>query len=125
MRETMKKMTIREIKDLLRESLLTEATCPSCGNPHAYQGLNKWECPDPDCPNFTEEQFEAEYDNLDTDLCDICNKEILFNTQGICKQCDEEDWQGVQECPYCESKDIDLRSGVCRNCGRNVYGRAP
>lgn len=35
-----------------------DSTCPSCGNPKAYIGLNEVECPDQDCDFFSEKQAE-------------------------------------------------------------------
>jgi hypothetical protein len=42
-------------KDVLREfieSILTEATCPKCGDPGAYVGFNDVECPNPGCSHY-------------------------------------------------------------------------
>ena len=45
------KITISEIK-----RLLSEATCPLCGDTNAYQGLSSFECSTKGCPNFSQKQ---------------------------------------------------------------------
>ena len=45
------KIMISEIK-----RLLSEATCPLCGDPNAYQGLSSFECSTKGCPNFSQKQ---------------------------------------------------------------------
>jgi len=40
--------------------LLFESSCPSCGDPNAYQGLNSCECPNSKCKFFTQRQLDDE-----------------------------------------------------------------
>jgi len=46
------KIRIGVLRRLLKENLLAEAKCPSCGSDNAYTGLNNVECPNRDCDLF-------------------------------------------------------------------------
>ncbi len=45
----MKKFTFKQLKKLIKETILLESTCPACGNKDAYIGFRDIECPNNAC----------------------------------------------------------------------------
>jgi hypothetical protein len=43
---------LQTLKNLIRESFLMEAECPSCGDSRAYVGFTSVECPNGDCEHY-------------------------------------------------------------------------
>lgn len=44
------------LREFIRRVLLTEATCPGCGSPNAYVGMQDVECDNPQCKFFSDKQ---------------------------------------------------------------------
>jgi len=53
----------------------SNAACPFCKNPNAYQGLNEWECPNDSCRAFSSKQKEL----VAADMMPELSKEELEN----------------------------------------------
>ena len=53
------KSSLKQLRKLIRESLLAESVCPSCGNKDAYVGMNSVECPDKNCTHFSQKQLDS------------------------------------------------------------------
>lgn len=49
------KTTLKKLREAIIR-LLTEATCPGCGAPDAYIGMNDVECHNPQCRYFSKKQ---------------------------------------------------------------------
>ena len=50
------KIKLGKFKQIIKEALLVEAPCTSCGDPNAYVGFNSCECPNPACEFFSTQQ---------------------------------------------------------------------
>ena len=56
------KIKLGKLKQIIKEALLVEAPCTSCGDPNAYVGFNSCECPNPKCRFFSQRQFDDGHD---------------------------------------------------------------
>ena len=52
------KIRVRQLRKLIHETLLLEVACPECGNPNAYIGLSRVECPNRKCSFFSQKQAD-------------------------------------------------------------------
>lgn len=79
------KISVIQLKRLIKEALLQETTCPSCNNPDAYVGFTSVECPNKECQHFEPSMVKAKKTStkIIIDPKNQTTKELVDNVKNL------------------------------------------